>query len=80
MINCPGDGELSCIIPDQFCDRVANCPSGSDEVDCTCESYPGMITCPGADNCYECIPSLWVCDGHSDCPNASDEINCHEGN
>ena len=72
---CPG--EYKCIYEEKFCNGFPDCPQKTDEVECTCETRKGMVTCPGAD-CSEhaCIPAVWVCDGHPDCPGGSEEISC----
>ena len=49
--NCSEDSTV-CVPVERYCDRVADCPDGSDEADCSCEDWDmygyrleGIIMC-----------------------------------
>ena len=67
-----------CISTGFFCDGIKafNCKDYSDEIFCTCETRPNVVTCPGGSSFTDCIPKVWLCNGYPDCPDATDEQNC----
>jgi hypothetical protein len=75
MFKCP---EAYCIPYNMMCDRIAQCPQGQDEANCT---YSSQRLCPGLFRCKDthiCIHVSQLCDGQVDCPvRGEDEKMCN---
>uniref|UniRef100_A0A4X2MF66 CD320 molecule n=1 Tax=Vombatus ursinus TaxID=29139 RepID=A0A4X2MF66_VOMUR len=71
-----------CLAEYRFCDRVNDCPNGTDERLVDCEkrrSKMSSLPCTRQEfQCASgvCIPHVWVCDGHPDCASGNDELQC----
>uniref|UniRef100_T1IKD2 Basement membrane-specific heparan sulfate proteoglycan core protein n=1 Tax=Strigamia maritima TaxID=126957 RepID=T1IKD2_STRMM len=62
-----------CIPQHQFCDRIPQCPDGSDEYDCDpVPCPPDTFACDDG----QCLDGRRKCDGRNDCPNGEDENQC----
>ncbi len=59
------------------CDRIWDCPGGTDEL--RCKQTANKKTCPGRFSCVNsliCVALEDICDGVTDCPNNEDEVFC----
>ncbi len=54
---CTDDSDV-CVPTEKYCDRHADCPSGSDESDCSCGAW-GMISCD-IDGVHLCVYPEWI--------------------
>ncbi|XP_077478907.1 uncharacterized protein lrp13b [Stigmatopora argus] len=68
---CPNS--LVCIRSTQMCDRVKDCPDGSDEY---CVKRCPIKTDFRCKDRRSCVSKALVCDGWAHCHDSSDELNC----
>lgn len=67
---------VDCVDASARCDGIKQCPSGSDEDNCTV-----TVSCLDSDwTCqnYLCVPAELRCNGQNDCMDNSDESDCGE--
>ena len=64
----------TCIPATWYCDGKADCPSGSDETQCSCTDW-GTTECKGLFNATHCLPERWIQQGHPVCDNILDYEN-----
>ncbi len=81
---CKDDNDI-CIPTEKYCNRQADCPSGSDESDCSCNDL-GMTSC-NIEHAYFCVYNEWItnknlsahsCDEISDAANNEFEYDTKE--
>ena len=72
MQRCAEDN-TKCIPHFWYCDGIADCPLGTDEIDCDCSKL-NMEECITPDNTSECIPTTWACAGLSFCVNFDESV------
>nr|XP_020833781.1 CD320 antigen [Phascolarctos cinereus] len=71
-----------CLAEYRFCDKVNDCPNGTDEQLADCKKHhskvPSLLCTKQEFQCTSgvCIPRTWVCDGHPDCASGNDELHC----
>ena len=59
---CTDDSDV-CVPTENYCDRHADCPSGSDESDCSCDAW-GMISCE-IGGAHFCVYPEWIQKGNA---------------
>ena len=57
-----------------MCDKVWDCPGGTDEANCPRYKCRGQFRCH---NSSYCVPPHSICNGINDCPLGDDEFFCH---
>ena len=57
-----------------YCNGVADCPNGEDEMECHLHSCTGFYRCRSS---TVCVHAEHLCDGRPQCPQRDDEWICH---